>query len=65
MGSIPNNVYTNLTQVTVDKMDELRELVFGTSDMVKLGTDWEIIKPLKEQLNYHPKKKKKKRKKKI
>lgn len=46
-----------LTHLAVEKMDELRELVFGTDDMVKLGFDWGILKPRT--------KKKKKRKKKL
>ncbi len=44
LGDIPRDLFTNLTQVTVDKMDEIRRFVYGSDDMVKLGLDWGILK---------------------
>ena len=58
LGAVPGDVFVNLTQMTVDKMDELRTLLYGTDDMVKLGLNFGIIKP-------RTKKKKKKKKKRI
>ena len=54
LGRFDNLGYLDYEQVRVDKIDEIRELVFGTSDILVLGDMWGLIKPKR-----HRKKKKK------
>lgn len=44
-GRFENLVYLNAVQTQIEKKDEIRELVFGTSDILILGDRWGIIKP--------------------
>jgi len=34
--------------IKIEKEDEIRTLIFGTSDLVKLGLQWKILKPAGE-----------------
>jgi len=31
--------------IKIKKEDELRTLIFGTADLIKLGLEWKILKP--------------------
>ncbi len=54
-GRFDNLEYADYFLVKIEKMDEIREFIFGTSNLAELGMRWELI---------GEKKRKKKRKKK-
>lgn len=55
LGRFDNLGYLDYAQIQLDKKDEIRKLIFGTSDILVLGERWELIKP-------KPRRKKKKKK---
>lgn len=50
-GKMPKDVYTCAVNEMVKRSDELREYALGTSDMVRLGKKWGIIKKKKRNRN--------------
>jgi len=42
-GRFDNLEFAEYFRTKIDKEDEIRELVFGTSDLVQLGTRWGIL----------------------
>jgi len=45
LGRFDNLEYLDYAQIQLDKKDEIRQLVFGTSDILVLGDRWGLIKP--------------------
>jgi len=43
LGKFDNEGYIDYAKVQIRKQDEIRKLVFGTSDFLVLGARWEII----------------------
>jgi len=54
LGRFDNLEYLDYARIQIEKKDEIRELVFGTSDILILGDMWGLVKPKR-----HRKKKKK------
>lgn len=44
LGRFDNLEYLDYAQIQIEKKDEIRELVFGTSDILVLGARWGILK---------------------
>lgn len=45
VGQFDNLEYADYFRVKLEKEDELRKFIFGTSNLIELGTRWELIKP--------------------
>jgi len=45
LGRFDNLEYLDYAQIQLDKKDEIRQLVFETSDILVLGDRWGLIKP--------------------
>ena len=43
-GRFDNLEYADYFRIKLEKEDELREFIFGTSDLIELGTRWGLIK---------------------
>ena len=43
-GPLSRDDFIDYSQIQIDKENELRCLVFGTDDLVKLGVKWGILK---------------------
>lgn len=54
--------YANHYEVAIMKLDEVREYVFGSSDMVECGLEWGLLQPTVSKKKRRKKKKKKKKK---
>ncbi len=44
LGKINPAKFADYFEISLRKMDELREYIFGTSDLVKLGYKWKLLK---------------------
>jgi len=44
-GRFDNLEYADYYKIMLDKKDDIRQLVFGTSDILVLGDRWGLIKP--------------------
>lgn len=53
--------YSNYYENAITALDEVREYVFGSSDMVKCGLAWNLLQPQVSKKKRRKKKKKKKR----
>jgi hypothetical protein len=53
--------FTNYATMHVEKMDEIREFVFGTSCLVQLGRRWDMVKDKSERKKKKGKKKRRKK----
>jgi len=45
VGRFDNLEYADYFRTKLEKEDELRKFIFGTSNLVELGTRWGLIKP--------------------
>jgi len=43
-GRFDNLEYANFAYIQIDKANTIRELLFGTSDLVELGLKWGMLK---------------------
>ena len=42
-GKFENKGFTNYAEIKIEKVDEIRRLVFGTDDLLVLGVRWGIL----------------------
>lgn len=40
-----NSDFVDYVGIKIEKEDEIRKLLFGTSDLIQLGLRWQILKP--------------------
>ena len=54
--------YSSYHEDAIAALDEIRKYVFGSSDMVECGLEWNLLKPYTKKKRRKKKKKKRKRK---